>query len=84
MSIEGFDVPLHRALTQPVLIGGAPREFTIANLTIGAVFLFSIGSPVGIPLVLGLHGAAVLLAKRDPYFLDTFKRHIHQPAYFHE
>lgn len=25
MAIEGFEVPVHRALTQPVLIGGAPK-----------------------------------------------------------
>ena len=83
MTIEGFEVPVHRALTQPVLLGGAPREFAIFNITIGAVFLFSIGSPLGIPLVLLLHTGAVLLAKRDPYFLEVFKRHIHKKAYYH-
>ena len=29
--IDGFEVPLHRALTEPILLGGAPR--TVARVT---------------------------------------------------
>ncbi len=80
--MEEFQVAIHRSLTQPILIGGAPREFAILNLTIGAALVFGLHSLLGVPLVLVLHGTAVLLAKRDPYFLDTFKRHInHKPFY---
>ena len=31
--IEGYEVPLHVALTQPILMGGAPRTFAILNGT---------------------------------------------------
>jgi type IV secretory pathway TrbD component len=34
--MEGFSVPVHRALTQPIMLGGAPREFAILNGTLGA------------------------------------------------
>src|SRR3546814_21172792 len=27
----GFEVPLHRSLTEPILLGGAPRTVAIAN-----------------------------------------------------
>ena len=30
---DGFEVPLHRSLTEPILLGGAPRTVAIANGT---------------------------------------------------
>src|SRR3546814_17998206 len=30
-SIDGFEVPLYRALTEPILLGGAPRGIAILN-----------------------------------------------------
>ena len=80
--IEGFQVPIHRALTQPILIGGAPREFAILNATAGATFLFGFHSLLGVPLVLILQTVAVILTKQDPLFLETFRRHLnHRPYY---
>jgi type IV secretion system protein TrbD len=35
--IEGYEVPLHVALTQPILMGGAPRTFAILNGTLALV-----------------------------------------------
>ena len=32
---DGFEVPLHRSLTEPILLGGAPRTVAIANGTPG-------------------------------------------------
>ncbi len=34
--IEGFEAPLHRALTEPILLGGAPRSIAIVNGTLAA------------------------------------------------
>ena len=34
--IEGFAVPVHRALTEPILLGGAPRAVAILNGTLAA------------------------------------------------
>ena len=35
-SIAGFSVPVHRALTEPILLGGAPRAVAILNGTLAA------------------------------------------------
>ena len=36
----GFSVPVHRALTEPILLGGAPRAIAIMNGTLaGAIGL---------------------------------------------
>ena len=32
----GFYAPVHRALTEPILLGGAPRSIAIANGTLAA------------------------------------------------
>ncbi|MCI0465729.1 MAG: hypothetical protein L0Y57_01775 [Beijerinckiaceae bacterium] len=34
--LAGFAAPVHRALTEPVLLGGAPRAVAIANGTLAA------------------------------------------------
>lgn len=75
-------MPVHRSLTQPIMLGGAPREFAILNGALGAVLLFGLHSFVGIPIFLVLQTGAVLLAKHDPQFLDTFRRHVNQKHYY--
>lgn len=80
--MEGFSVPIHRSLTKPILLGGAPREFAILNAALGAVLFFGLHSILGIPLFLLLHLIASLLAREDPYFLDTFRRHINLKHYY--
>ncbi|MEM9765853.1 MAG: conjugal transfer protein TrbD, partial [Pseudomonadota bacterium] len=32
--VQGFDIPLHRALTEPILLAGAPRTVAIINGTL--------------------------------------------------
>ena len=34
--VDGFEVPLHRSLTEPILLGGAPRALAIVNGTLAA------------------------------------------------
>ncbi len=81
-TMEGFSVPVHRSLTQPILLGGAPREFAILNGTLGAALLFGLHSFIGVPVCIVLHLVAVALAKEDPQFLDTFRRHINHKPYY--
>jgi type IV secretion system protein VirB3 len=77
--IEGYEVPLHRSLTEPILLGGAPRAIAIANGTLAAA--------VGLGLRLWLpsfalwsigHALAVWGARLDPQFVPVIARHIKQ------
>ena len=34
--VEGFEAPIHRALIEPILLGGAPRSIAILNGTVAA------------------------------------------------
>ncbi len=80
--IEGFDAPLHRALVEPLLLGGAPRAIAIVNGTVAAA--------LGLGLQQWLAGLiawavgqtlAVFAAKRDPDFATVLVRHLRQKAH---
>lgn len=73
----GFEMPLHRSLTEPLLMGGAPRAVAIVNGTLAAALglglrLWLLGAAVGL---VG-HALAVWAGKADPQFMDVFARHI--------
>jgi type IV secretion system protein VirB3 len=79
----GFHAPVHRALTDPILLGGAPRAVAIANGTLAAAV--SLGLRlwlIGIVLWVAGHFAAVWATRRDTHFVDVVRRHLRYPAYF--
>lgn len=79
--VPGFEVPLHRALTQPILLGGAPRSVAILNGTLAAAFGLGLRLWIaGLLLWLIGHGLAVWAAKRDPLFVDVVRRHLRIPG----
>jgi type IV secretion system protein VirB3 len=80
--ITDFYAPVHRALTEPILLGGAPRAVAIVNGTLAAALglglrLWIIG---GLVWLIG-HVAAVWAAKRDPAFVDVVRRHLRYPQH---
>ncbi|RWM09171.1 conjugal transfer protein [Mesorhizobium sp. M1C.F.Ca.ET.193.01.1.1] len=80
--VPGFTVAVHRALTEHILLGGAPRSIAILNGTLaGAVGLGLRLWLVGLIIwVLG-HFTAVWAAKRDPLFMEVGRRHLRIPAH---
>ena len=78
---SGFEIPLHRSLTEPILMGGASRTVAIANGTLAAAA--GPGPQLWIPgIVLWIvgHSLAVWGARLDPQFMAVFARHIkHKP-----
>lgn len=81
--IVGFYAPVHRALTEPILLGGAPRAVAIANGTLAAAV--SLGLRLwltGLMIWAVGHLAAVWATKRDAQFIDVVRRHVRYPAYF--
>ena len=79
--VPGFVVPLHRALTEPILLGGAPRSIAILNGTLAAAISLGLRLWVaGLLIWLLGHGLAVWAAKRDPLFGDVVRRHLRIPG----
>lgn len=81
--IPGFEIPLHISLTQPILLGGAPRTFAILNGTLALVVgmglhLWWLGFPMGVLL----HTAAVLMTKQDSFWFEVFRIHLNQRSWW--
>lgn len=80
--VEGFAVPVHRALTEPILLGGAPRAIAILNGTVAAALGLGLRLWVAGLLLWALgHAAAVWAAKRDPLFVEVARRHLRIPIH---
>jgi len=80
--VLGFYAPVHRSLTEPILLGGAPRAVAIVNGTLAA----AVGLGLRLWIVGGLiwligHLAAVWAAKRDPAFVEVVRRHLRYPQH---
>ena len=80
--MEGFEVPIHRALTQRILLAGVPREIAIINGTVTAAIVMGMHQWLGLPLGILLHLGAMLLAKKDEEFFSTYRRQIRQRRYY--
>ena len=77
--VDGFEAPLHRALAEPILLGGAPRTVAIINGTLAAAIGLGLQQWVaGISLWAIGQTLAVFAAKRDPDFAAVLARHLRQ------
>jgi type IV secretion system protein VirB3 len=80
--IEGFEIPLHRSLTEPILLAGAPRTIAIVNGTIAAALGLGLQLWIaGLLLWVVGHSLAVFAAKRDPDFAEVLRRHLRQRSF---
>ena len=79
---DGFSIPVHRSLTEPILMGGAPRAATIMNGTIAAAIGLGLHLwHLGIIYWVVVHSACVFAAKRDHQFVEVLIRHVRHKGY---
>ena len=77
MKSDGFEIILHRSLTEPIMLGGAPRAAAILIGTLAAVLTVGLRLwIVGLVVWIAGHGLAVWFAKHDPAFVEVTTRHI--------
>ena len=70
MTVEGFEIPLHRALTEP-------RSVAIFNGTLAAALGLGLQLWLaGLVVWIVGHSAAVYAARKDPSFMEVLVRHI--------
>ncbi|WP_145200092.1 VirB3 family type IV secretion system protein [Sphingobium sp. B2] len=80
--IAGFYAPVHRAVTEPILLGGAPRALAIVNGTLAAAIGLGLQLWIaGIAIWIVGHVLAVWSARRDPQFVDVARRHLRYPTW---
>jgi type IV secretion system protein VirB3 len=74
--VPGYEVVLHRALTEPILIAGAPRGFAILNGTLAAAIGLGLRVWIAGALIWLIgHALAVWVTRKDPAFLTVLSRH---------
>jgi type IV secretion system protein VirB3 len=79
--VRSYAAPLHRALTEAVLLAGAPRAIVLVNGTLAAAL--GVGLRlwlVGLAVWLIGHGLAVWAARHDPLIFEVGRRHVRLPA----
>lgn len=82
VTAPGFEAPVHRALTEPILLAGAPRALAIVNGTLAAALGLGLRLwLVGLLIWLVGHALAVWAARRDPDFVEVVRRHVRIPAH---
>ena len=80
--ISGFTVPLHRSLTEPILVGGAPRSAAILTGTLAAAVGLGLQQWIpGLLLWAAGHCMFVRLAKLDPDLMPVLSRHLRHKGY---
>ena len=80
--VPGFAAPVHRSLTEPILLAGAPRAVAILNGTLSAAIGLGLRLWIaGLVLWAIGHMAAVWAAKRDPLFVVVVRRHVRYPVH---
>ena len=75
-AMPGYEVPLHRSLTEPILLAGAPRSLAILNGTLAAAIGLGLRLWIaGLLIWLAGHAVAVWVTRKDPEFLTVLSRH---------
>ncbi len=80
-------IPVHKALTRPVLLAGADRELVLSNGVVVVALLLGIGLSwytfaVSACLLVVGHWGLVLLTKRDPEIRRVYVRHVRLGTYY--
>ena len=78
----GYFAVVHRALVEPMLLGGAPRNVAIANGTLAAAVGLGLRLwLVGLGFWLAGHALAAWAARFDAQFVEVGRRHLRYPPY---
>ena len=67
---SGLEVPLHRSLTEPMMVAGLPRTVALVLWTGTCAFAFGLRQLWVLPIGLVIHLVCVAAAKADPYIFD--------------
>ena len=68
---DGFEVPLHRSLTEPIFFAGVPRKIALLNGTLMAAFALGAQSLIAVPIGALFHIIFAMLTRIDPNFFDV-------------
>lgn len=79
---DGFEVPLHRSLTERQLLGGAPGPAVIINGTLTLAAAMALASLWVVPFGFAVHLVMVSVCREDPEFLEVLAAYLKQSDRF--
>ena len=80
--VEGYEIPIYRALTEKLFWCNVPRELFLLNLLSCVCIVFIFHFFYYIPLAIICHFVFVYLAKNDPFIFDVFNRYRRTEKYY--
>lgn len=78
---EGFRVPIHRSLTQPLMMGGIPRNIALLNGFLTFILVMGAHNLWVLPLGILGHVTLVALYRRDEHMLSVIKANLSRPSH---
>ena len=79
---NGCKLPLYRALTEQLLVAGAPRSIIVLNFCLAAIFIMALHFIWILPLNIAIHCGAVYVSKSDDQFFDALRRFLNKKKYY--
>jgi len=76
---EGFEVPLHRSIVDPIMIAGLPRILCYLLWTTASALVLGMRIVWVLPIAILLHMIFAKFAKDDPHFYAVFIRVLKSP-----
>jgi len=76
---DGYEVPVHRSLTEVILLGGLPRTVAFLLWTMAGAIAFGLHQLWIVPIALVLHVGLAMAAKKDPFFFEVFIQALKAP-----
>lgn len=80
--IEGFEVPVHRALSTPRMVAGIPRDVAVALFTVAAAMAFGLQSWWSVPFTLALYLAALIATRYEPQWPAMLRRSLRLKSFY--
>jgi len=78
---DGFRIPVHRSLTEPITLGGIPRAIAIANGVVIVAFVMGAHNLWILPFGVISHLVLLALHRRDKQILSILKRNLSRSPY---
>ena len=77
---NGFEVPIHKSLTEGVKFAGVPREIALINGTLAMAFGLGAQSLLAIPVGICIHAILAILTRKDSQILPVLLRNLKRSA----
>lgn len=79
---DGYEVPVHRALSTPRLLLGIPRDIGVVLFTVAAAMAFGLQSWWAVPVTAGLYAAALMATRYEPQWPELLRRSLHLKSFY--